>query len=41
MEYPQDVDVDVDGEYEDNGVIRGSGEDESETDQVVQSLWIM
>lgn len=41
MEYAQDVDVDVDGEYEDNGVVRGSGEDESETDQVVQSLGIM
>ena len=39
MEYPQDVDVD--GEYEDGGVIRGSGEDESETDQVVQSLGVM
>ena len=41
MEYPQDVDVDIDGEYEDNGVVRGSGEDESETDQVVQSLGVM
>ena len=39
MEYPQDVDVD--GDYEDSGVIRGSGEDESETDQVVQSLGVM
>ena len=41
LEYPQDVDVNVDGEYEDNGVVRGSGEDESETDQVVQSLGVM
>ena len=39
MEYPQDVDVS--GEYEDGGIIRGSGEDESETDQVVQSLGVM
>ena len=39
MEYPQDVDVD--GEYEDSGVVRGSGEDESETDQMVQSLGVM
>lgn len=39
MGYPQDVEVD--GEYEDSGVVRGSGEDESETDQVVQSLGIM
>ena len=39
MGYPQDVDVD--GEYEDSGVIRGSGEDESETDQMVQSLGVM
>lgn len=45
LEYPQDVDVDVDvnvdGEYEDNGVPRASGEEESETDQVVQSLGVM
>ena len=39
MEYPQDVDVD--GEYEESGVVRGSGEDESETDQMVQSLGVM
>ena len=41
MEYPQDVEVD--GEYEDSGVVRGSagGEDESETDQMVQSLGVM
>ncbi|CAF9920172.1 hypothetical protein IMSHALPRED_004836 [Imshaugia aleurites] len=41
IEYPQDVDVDIDGDYEDSGVVRGSGEDESETDQVVQSLGVM
>ena len=39
MEYPRDVDVD--GEDEDVNVIRGSGEEESETDQVVQSLGVM
>ena len=39
MEYPQDLDIG--GEYEDGGVVRGSAEDESETDQVVQSLGIM
>ena len=38
--YLQDVDVDVDGEEED-GVPKGSGAEESETDQVVQSLGVM
>ena len=38
--YPQDTDVDIDAEEED-GVPRGSGAEESETDQVVQSLGIM
>jgi len=38
--YPQDGDVDVDGE-EDDGLPRGSGAEESETDQVVQSLGVM
>lgn len=38
--YPQDVDVDVDGEEED-GMVRGPGSEESETDQVAQSLGVM
>lgn len=38
--YPQDGDVDVEGEEED-GLPRGSGAEESETDQVVQSLGVM
>ena len=42
MEYPQDVDVDVDGNDEINGVVKGEGEEaESETDRVAQSLGIM
>lgn len=40
MEYPQDVDVD--GNEEANGVVKGEGEEaESETDRVAQSLGIM
>ena len=40
MEYPQDVDID--GNDENNGVVKGEGEEaESETDRVAQSLGIM
>ena len=38
--YSQDVDVEIDGEERD-GMPRGSGTEESETDQVVQSLGVM
>lgn len=40
MEYPQDVDVD--GDDQENGMVKGEGEEaESETDQVSQSLGMM
>lgn len=38
-EYPQDVDID--GVGDNNRVMRGEGSEESETDQVVQSLGVM
>ena len=40
LEYPQDIDIGVDGEEED-GIPKGSGTEESETDQMVQSLGVM
>ena len=40
MEYPQDVDID--GNDENNGIVKGEGEEaDSETDRVAQSLGIM
>ena len=38
MQYPQDVDIDA---TENNMPLRGEGSEESETDQVVQSLGVM